>query len=252
MRFVHNQPVLFIDEISTLVIADLHIGLETELAKSGINISSQIKKIKEDIDYLLNITKASILVVIGDIKHTVPGVSWQEIKDIPELFEYLSSKVKVIICKGNHDDHIEKIIKKEVKIHDSRGFKIGRFGFLHGHAWPSENLLNCEYIIISHIHPAVEFKDKLGYRIVKPAWIKSNIVKQKILEKYKKEIKNDLGVVIIPSFNRLISGSPINTGNKLKDNTELLGPLMKNGFIDLKKAEIYLLDGTYLGKISDL
>ena len=249
IRFIKDFPALFIEEKKILAIADLHIGLQYELSKSGINIPSQTKKMKENIDYLLNLTKASILVVLGDIKHKVPGMSWQEIKDVPKLFEYLSSKVKVIICKGNHDDHIEKIIPKRVKIHTSKGFKIKNFGFNHGHAWPSKELMTCDYLIISHTHPTIQFADKFGYRIVEPVWIKGKIDQEKIKERYKVKKTGKLEVIIMPAFNNLLGGTPVNV--KTTSN-ELLGPLLKNNFVNLDKSQLYLLDGTYLGMLKNI
>ncbi len=249
MKFIKNFPALFIQKIKALVIADLHIGLKYELSKSGINIPSPIEKIKDDIDHLLNLTRASTLVILGDIKHKVPGISWQEIKDIPKLFEHLSSKVKVIVCKGNHDDRIEEIIPSRVKIHTSKGFRIKDFGFIHGHAWPSKKLLTCDYLILGHAHPMVQFKDKFGYRILEQVWVKGKIDKEKIKERYKVKKTGKLEVIIVPAFNRLLGGTPVNVK---RVNDKLLGPLMKNEIIDMSNAELYLLDGTYLGKLKNL
>ncbi len=53
----------------------------------------------------------------------------------------------------------------------------------------------------------------------------------------------------MPAFNRLLGGVPVNVK---KMSNELLGPLLKNNFIDMNNAEIYLLDGTYLGKLKNL
>lgn len=252
MRFIHNQPVLFIEEISALVIADLHIGLETELFKSGINIPTQINKMKDQIEKLIKKTKAKRLVILGDIKHEVPGISFQEQREIPIFLEELSKTAKIDICLGNHDTFLKNIVPQGIKVHSSKGFKIKNFGFFHGHAWPSPSLLVCDYIIISHIHPAIEFKDGLGYRVIKPVWVKSKLNLKKIYDKYKRKKKKEMAAIIIPSFNKLISGSPINIKNKIKNSEEMLGPLLKNDFIDMKKADIYLLDGTFLGKTRNL
>jgi hypothetical protein len=168
MRFIKNHPVLFIKKIKSLVIADLHIGIEYELYKSGINIPSQISKTKKIIKKLIEQTKARCLVILGDVKHDVPGVSYQEIKEIPKFLNGLSKLIKVDICLGNHDTYLKELSPKEVKIHGSKGFRIGKFGFNHGHTWPSKELFLCDYLIISHIHPTIQFKDKLGYRIMEP------------------------------------------------------------------------------------
>lgn len=249
MKFIQNYPALFIQEVKSLVIADLHIGISYELYKSGIKIPSQVKDMRETIEKLIKQTNAKRLIILGDVKHDVPGISIQEMREIPEFLKTLSEKIKVEICLGNHDTYLKDILPKNIKLHGAKGFKIKNFGFAHGHAWPSEELLTCDYLIISHTHPTINFTDKFGYRIVEPVWIKSRIDQEKIKEKYKVKKTGKLEVVIMPAFNNLLGGTPVNV--KTSSN-ELLGPLLKNDFVNMKTAEIYLLDGTYLGKLNDI
>ena len=249
MKFIKNYPALFIEEIEVLVIADLHIGIEYELYESGINIPSQVKEISKIIENLIRKTRAKKLVILGDLKHKVPGMSWQELKDIPRFLTQLSSKVEVIVCKGNHDDQIEKIIPEGIKIHGTRGFKIKNFGFFHGHTWPSKELMTCDYLIMAHSHPRIEFKDKFDYKMIESVWVKGKIDQEKIKKRYKLKKTGKLEVIIMPAFNRLLGGTSVNVKRK---SDELLGPLLKNNFIDMNFAEIYLLDGTYLGKLGNI
>ena len=249
MRFIKNYPALFIEEIGVLAIADLHIGIEHELYESGINIPFQIKQTTEVIENLIKKTKAKKLVILGDLKHKVPGMSWQELKDLPNLLSELSSKIEVIVCKGNHDDQIEKIVPEGITVHESKGFKIGKFGFIHGHAWPTKELIACDYLVTSHIHPTVQFMDKLGYRIIQPVWIKGKIDQEKIKKRYKLKKTGKLEMIIVPAFNQLLGGTSVNVKRK---NDELLGPLLKNDFVDMDNSELYLLDGTYLGKLKNI
>ncbi len=53
--------------------------------------------------------------------------------------------------------------------------------------------------------------------------------------------------VMVPAFNRMLGGSPVNT-----IDGELLGPLVNSGLMNLDDAHLYLLDGLDLGKRSDL
>ncbi len=249
MKFIKNHPALFMPDIKALVIADLHIGISYELYKSGINIPSQVKEMKKTIEKLIKQTKAKRLIILGDIKHDVPGISVQEMREIPEFLESLSKKVKLDICLGNHDTYLKKILPEYIKLHGAKGFKIKKFGFNHGHAWPSKELMTCDYLIICHTHPTIQFTDKFGYRIVEPVWIKSKIEQEKVEERYKIKKTGKLEVIIIPAFNHLLGGTPVNVKTT---SDELLGPLLKNEFIDTSRAELYLLDGTYLGKLRNL
>jgi len=248
LKFIKNYPAFFIEEIKALVIADLHIGISYELYKSGINIPSQVKVMKKTIEKLIKKTKAKRLIILGDIKHDVPGISIQEMREIPVFLKALSKKIKVEICLGNHDTYLKEILPEDIRLHGPKGFKIKNFGFNHGHAWPSKELMACDHLIISHTHPMIQFTDKFGYRIVESVWIKSKIDQEKVKERYKIKKTGKLKVIIMPAFNYLLGGTPVNVKTTSED---LLGPLLKNEFIDIDNAELYLLDGTYLGKLKD-
>ncbi len=248
VRLISNMPAVFITDKKILVIADLHIGLEKELYEKGIVIRPQAEIFKQKIDELIKMTNAKILVILGDIKHEVPGISYREEKEIPKLFDYLAKKIKVICCKGNHDTYLNKILPKNVKITSSKGLRIGKYGFFHGHAWPSKKLMLCDYLLMAHIHPVIEFKDKFGYKIIEQVWIKGNLNKSAIKQKYKIEKTGKLQLIIVPSFNKLVGGAVLNS--ELKN--ELIGPILSKNFFNIDKSKAYLLDGTFLGKIEIL
>ncbi len=246
IKFVKDCPALLIEEEKVLVIADLHIGIEHEIFKSGIIIPSQAEKFYKIIKRILKLTKAKTLVILGDIKHKVPGISFREMKEIPKLFERLSKKVSLFIVKGNHDGKIEKLLPKNIKIFPSRGFKLKKYGFLHGHAWPFKKILECDYILMGHVHPRIEIKDSFGYKAIEQAWIVGRLKKRAIKEKYSTNKVGDLKLIIFPSFNKLVGGISLN-----KEFEENLAPLLSKKFFEIEKAKVYLLDGTFLGKIED-
>lgn len=248
IKFVVDHPAVFIPDKKILVISDLHIGLEHELFRSGITIPSQGKKFQKSIDNLIELTKAETLVVLGDVKHKVPGVSFGEEREIPELLTHLVKKVKVAVCLGNHDTYLDRLAPKEVKIHPSPGFKVGRYGFFHGHGWPSKTLMRCDYLFMGHIHPTVEFRDKLGYRLIEQVWVAGKLDERLVKKRYKIERTGELKIVIVPVFNPLLGGVPLNAVVR----KELIGPLLSNGFVDINRSEAHLLDGTALGAIKKL
>src|SRR3989338_1481879 len=104
IKFITGEPALVFNK--NLVVADLHIGIETEYRKSGITIPTQLEKMKEKIDGLIKKSKARRLIIIGDVKHQVPGVSFQELREVPEFFNYFSGKIETHIVLGNHDSEI--------------------------------------------------------------------------------------------------------------------------------------------------
>jgi len=245
IKFITDFPAVFIQEKKILMIADPHIGLEYELFMSGIKIPKQVEKFKKQIDYLLDLTKAHKLIILGDIKHKVPGVSVQELKDIPIFLEYLKAKTKVILVRGNHDSDLQNLIPSGVKVYGSRGFKLGKYGFFHGHAWPSKKLMQCNYLFMSHTHPAIEFRDKLGYRSIEPVWVRGKLNQGLVKRKYKIKKCGKLETIILPAFNRLLGGVALNSIVE----KELIGPLLANKFFDVDNSKAYLLDGTLLGNV---
>ncbi len=246
IRFVFNEPALYLENINTLVIGDLHIGIEYELGKNGINLPNQIKLMRKRIENLLEKTKSKNLIILGDVKHQVPGINYLEERDIPIFFDELKTKAKIYVCLGNHDTFLKKILPEGIEVHDSKGFSIDIYGFFHGHAWPKKELFFCRYLITSHIHPTLLFVDKLGHRIIEPVWIKCKLKREKIEDKYEIKTKTT-DMIVLPAFNKLLSGSNINV-SKIKK--EFINPIM-NDLIDKEKCELYLLDGTYLGRLKD-
>jgi len=237
-----TEPALLLEN-KILVIADLHIGLEYEIYKSGITIPSQVERLEKRIDNLIKQTKAKHLVILGDVKHQVPTISWQEYKEIPKFLDHFNIKISII--KGNHDGNIERLAPKEIDIYDPQGFKINNFLLAHGQAWPFMGDLDAEYLIMGHVHPAVEFWTE-NFRTIEPCWLKCEIDNEKFFKKYKIKTKLKQGIVM-PAFNHLIGGMAFNS----KD-FKPLGPLLKNEILKWKNAEVYLLDGTYLGNLKDL
>jgi putative SbcD/Mre11-related phosphoesterase len=211
-------------------------------------IPPQVEKFKKILDKLIEQTKAKTLVILGDLKHNVPGISLREERQIPKLFEDLVKRVEVVLCKGNHDTEMKGLLPENVKIYSSRGFKIEEYGFFHGHAWPSKLLIKCDYLFMGHVQPAVEFIDKLGYRSVQQVWLKGELNQEIIKKKYKTKKTGELNIIITPSFNKL-SGSLV-VNKKLKE--ELTGPLFTNKVLDINKMTAYLLDGTCLGKVGEI
>lgn len=248
IKFLVDYPATFITDKKILVISDLHIGMEYYLYENGIVIPPQAEKFQKIIETLINLTKAKTLVIVGDVKFKVPGTSIRELKEIPKFLENLSEKIKIVITKGNHDDFLETIVPEDVKVYGSRGFKLGNYGFFHGHAWPSKILMKCDYLFMGHMQPGIEFRDKLGYSSIQQVWLKGKLNQELIKKKYKISKTGKLNIIIVPSFNRLSGSLAV---NKTLDE-ELTRPLLTNKILDINKARAYLLDGTYLGKIQNI
>jgi len=229
-----NRPIAFVKELSLLAITDLHLGIEFELRKKGINVGLQSEKFLKILEEAKQETNAKRIVFIGDIKHKVPAASAKEVEYVRDFFENLSKIFEeIFICKGNHDDMLEEILL-DYKVYGARGFRIKDYGFFHGHAWPFSKLWNCKTWIIGHLQAAIEIRRgnfKKTEKVVIKA--KPKVEKGKLRE-----------IIILPAFSDLVGS--------LLLNKELPSDFLFEKVIDINNSEVYLLDGSYLGKLSDL
>lgn len=227
MKFIPNRPALLVGD--NLVVADLHNGIEFEMFKKGANVPSQTHEKLKRLEAIVRETKPKKLIILGDLKHNVPVTSHQEQEEVPKFLQDLLKLVpKIIITKGNHDGNIERLVPPGVEVTDE--FTEKGVGYFHGHKNPSEELLKQKLIVCAHTHPSILLKDIKGN--LQQAWIETRVK------------GSETKVVVVPAFDTSTRGSAVN-------NTEPLGPFLKK-MIDLENAEIYLLDGSYLGALSEL
>jgi len=271
LRFIPH-PALLIEEKSArvLVVADLHIGWEKTLIEKGIYIPSQAWRVSDSLLKMISKYKPNRIIFLGDIKQTIQRISLEEWKTVPEFFETIQKAVgEISVIVGNHDGDLEPLTPRSVKIFPSSGLVVGRekrIGLFHGHAWPSPEVLSSELLIMGHIHPMVQFRDKLSVRMVKRVWIKAHCNGNILARAYLKYLKiktdknpretlkhrigielNDPILIIMPAFNDLIGGVLVNRFMK-----RLIGPFLGSGSINITDAEVCLIDGTYLGTVKQL
>jgi putative SbcD/Mre11-related phosphoesterase len=258
----------------TLLIADPHIGWELALQEKGIHVPSQTPKLLNKLTALIAKYKPSRLVILGDVKYTVITAQFGEWHDIPDFFTKLESYISdIAIVRGNHDANLEPLLPESVKMLPATGAIIGDVGVFHGHKWPSPSLLQCKTLVMGHLHPVVVFRDPAGFRITRQVWMKANcntealtkvlLVKhdlkiegspQETLKKHYNIKPKTTELLIMPSFNDFLGGRPINENRPRKEmgSEALIGPVLRSEAVDVDNAEIYMLDGTYLGKLSQL
>ncbi|MEM2878109.1 MAG: metallophosphoesterase [Candidatus Hadarchaeales archaeon] len=242
--------ILRVGKERILAVADLHLGIESWLSRDGISIPSQSPKIRARLLELIDERSPDRLIIIGDLKHGIPVSSWQEWRELPELLEELKKHVKVEVVKGNHDGGIEEMLPSGVIIHDAHGTIVGkRVGLMHGHTWPSPSMLKTSVILLGHIHPSVEFRDKMGGRATAPVWLRCTMNPEKMPKKIEKHAGKKLPkLIVLPAFSDLVGYAPVNR----EMPGELIGPLFRSGVVNLSDAEVYMLDGTFVGKVNDM
>ena len=239
------------DDVS-LIVADIHLGIEYDLYYSGINIPTQIAGRIERIKSYIEEAKPDRIILLGDIKHNVPRTSYQEADEVPRFLDELAKYAVVDIIPGNHDGGIEHLIPRnpDISLHGSRGAVIDGVAYFHGHTWPDPGLLKYDHWVISHNHPTVKLTDNVGHTITRQAWIRAKLSRDAVAANYKGDefAWSDPEIVIVPSFNELCGGIAFNESW----HDDLLGPLFTSHAVRLEEAQVYLLDGTFMGTIDNL
>jgi len=108
----------------------------------------------------------------------------------------------------------------------------------------------------------VRLNTPLGVRVTRRAWVRGHVDPERVasailgqdgvkfegdaVKAFQKEYDVRVGkpqVVIMPTFNDLMGGLPVNS----ETPKSLLGPLFRSGAIEVDDFDVYLLDGTFLG-----
>ena len=234
-NFVFYENSLYIKNLETLVIADLHIGLEYELNEMGIQIPLYEEKIlKNRLEKIFKKFKPKITVLNGDILHSFSSLHFKIKNEFKNIINYISKfSKKLIFLKGSHDTFLEKLVIPE----DFKGnfYNLNDILFTHGNQNFELNKIknkNIHYIILGHEHPCVEL----------------NMEKFHCFLYYEDKIKK-LNYLILPAFNPLIEGVILNDQVFISPIIEYLSP---NLFIPIITYEEELLIFPSINKIKEL
>ncbi len=226
---IHSKAALEIQDV--IVVADLHLGIEEELKRHGINLPHQTDALARELVELCFESNKKKLIILGDVKHAIPWQTSHVRRFFAKIFE-MAPELRVGIIPGNHDGNLELDIEERIQIYSNRGMTLNSVGLFHGHMYPSEEVTRCQTLVTGHEHPCL----KLGEGIFERCWLRVPFSKKG--EKWK-DGKGE--VVIMPAFNELCGCNSLSLSHE-----HYLSPLIKRDFLDLEKGIIYLLDGVSL------
>lgn len=231
---------------STLLISDLHLGLEKEMAKKGFRLPAYSVRMVERVKGIADRCGTRRLAVLGDVKHTVGKVEDIDWGVIPWFFDTMLDLFdRVEVVPGNHDGSIKTVLPPRVVLHPSQGTVLGagrnRVGVAHGHAWPSEEAIATRNLVIGHSHFTYEMRDSLGTRSRESVWVNADYDVAELMKGagYESKAKGKGRLTVMPPFNRLVGGHPINRSKSFE-----FGPVLSSKSVSLKGADIFLTDGT--------
>jgi len=237
-----GERALHLPDQRAIVVGDLHVGLESDLRKAGVNLPSQTERMRTRLAALLQATDARRIIVIGDLKHRIPYSTRQEEIELPVFFRGLPADVDLV--PGNHDVDLAGLI--DIDIHEADGIRLGDVGLLHGHTWPNEDVMRARTVVMCHNHPAVMLVDELGHRHKEPCWVRARFTDE-AREKYPL-LPPDAELIVMPAFNELTGGTALNA----REGESLLGPLLTRDMVDVDAARLFTVDGVDLGTIDQL
>ena len=236
LHFIENGPALLVEqEQRVLVVADLHMGIESGLERCGVHITSRSDARAKRVIACIEETRPDLLLLLGDLKHNVPVTTRQEYRELPRILQSFRELVPIAVTPGNHDGGIDRFLQ-EGELLPAGGALIDGVGYLHGHTHPAPSLFG-RLIILGHHHPVVSLMDSVGCAArAQPAYLYS------VFEEPTGERSR---LLFVPAFNELAGGIDVGL---LRESG--LGPLSR--CIDYKNAEVFLADGTYVGSPATL
>jgi putative SbcD/Mre11-related phosphoesterase len=230
---------LFLDDIKSLVIADLHIGLELALMDEGTFLPiEQYSDIKGKIMGWADTYNPERIIINGDFKHEFGRASRQEWTEILDLWDTLVKRsIGLDVVRGNHDNYLITVLKKRDKELRDPSYVLGRYFFTHGHK-DIEIPRDIEVIVIAHEHPAIILRDDTGGR-----------------HKFKcllHGVWEDNNVIVLPALSPLSGGSVVNSRPQNKLFSPFLRKIDMDSFVPIVMDKSKLLKFPTLGEMDQI
>ena len=241
-RIVPSKPALVLEgEKKNLVVTDIHIGFENNMASNQIFIgkNSSINESIQELSEIIDSEKPDSVILLGDIKSSIKNISRNEWDEVPLFFKKIREKCDVILIPGNHDANIQKLVPDNISMISSTGMVEENVLLTHGHTMPSENFSHVDKIIMGHVHPVFFQEDSVmnGQRV----WVSIKTEKESIFPNKTGEIE----ITIIPSFNKYFYAT------YRRQYKKSISPII-NKIKEISKAKIITLDGTIIGNESNI
>ncbi|HNX18202.1 MAG TPA: metallophosphoesterase [Methanoregula sp.] len=244
LEFVKDGPALVIENTERLlIVADLHFGIEADLAAHGMHFRSHSTERLARLMQTIDATEPDRLILLGDIKHSIPTLTRQEWAEIPGILETIRRRIPILVFPGNHDIGIGRFLR-EGELQPKEGAVIDGVAYLHGHTYPAPNLKST-LIVTGHHHPQVNLHDEVGCALQSPAYLRATVDANALgFPAQENSGPVPLRALFIPAFNE-IAGYDI-----LKIARDPFSPISR--CIRHEGAEVILSDGTYIGPLSML
>ena len=220
VELVPGLPVAFLRDTRTLVLADLHLGFEDDMASKGIHLPRvQYEKAVKLLDEALRRTGAGRVVIAGDVKHVFSRLTWQERTEVGGLFSFLEERVgEVLVVRGNHDNYLAAVAEAYgVEIVPS--LRMGEVLIVHGHV--EADVREGDLVIMGHEHPSIALRDSIGVVARFPCFLHL-------------PLSSGAEALVLPAAGAYQSGNPVGL-----DRSNYLSPIVREmGLVERAKPII--------------
>ncbi len=207
----------------SLLVADLHLGMEEDLEIQGIhvprNVSAEVRRLVLE---ALELSGAEELVILGDLKHEFGAGLHAEYREVEELIKGAASlRARVKLVRGNHDNYIAPVVSRLGGSVIQDVLRVGDCCLTHGHLDLRPEDLGCGCLAMGHEHPTVTLRDEVGvkHRFKAFLWGRAG-----------------MDVLVLPSPNPLAQGMPVNE----VEPQDLLSPILRR--FDVDSFEVYAVE----------
>lgn len=238
-----------------LAVADYHAGIEIGLRyERGVELSSAADRRRERLLSLLDRTDADRVIVLGDLAHRIRAPDGEERAEILAFVEGVTDRVPLTLVEGNHDGGVASAFADRIDVLPPDGGTYGDVGLIHGHTWPTREVLEADVVCMGHEHPQVKLRDEVGGTRTERAWLRGALDPTPFRDRGilpegtgdgdpgdggPAAAEDDRELVVFPAFNDRSGGTWTNV-----EGQSFLSPFLPDA---LGGGEAYLLDGTRLG-----
>jgi hypothetical protein len=224
-----------------LIVTDLHLGFEANLAQAGVHLRPTFAPLLDELRGLVRTHQPHELVILGDVKASTERFSAVEWELVPRFFAELLRHCPVSVIPGNHDGALEFLVPSQVQLLAPRGLLLGRTALLHGHTRADPGLASADRFVIGHAHPVYSRRGSAlsGQRV----WVRLRAPRACLYE----EATGSLEIVVMPVFNRELALSGM-----AALRSEPASPILRRIAGKVDEAAIITLDGTVVGGLEAL
>lgn len=213
--FLLRERALWMPDTSVLVVADIHLGYESDLFDEPFYPRMQFEDVAKRMKVLIRRYSPENVIIDGDLKHEFSSMPYGEFRDAEDFLDLLGER-RIVLVRGNHDNFIAGYLRKRgVEVVNS--LELGRFFFVHGHK--DAKIPENKVVIMGHEHPVITVNDEVGARAVFPCFFVGE------------------RLILLPAFSKISGGTDI------LERRNFLSPLLSSGKLNTDKGRIFAISG---------